>query len=359
MGNGRSSTGVTEVLRKMIDAGRIAPGQYLPTTRELCKQHEVSNHTVIKALKSLEIAGLLKSEPRHGYRVTAQANDPERGCPIAFLLSSGNLIGGMDSFYSHLGRLIADNGNKRGWETVKIVIERDENSGVFERLKQMRCGGVILDTVYPDVLAKAKQSGLPTVVVDAWDPAEQFDAVVQDDFGGGELAAKHLLAAGHKRIAWFGPNKTTYHATKRFSGAMSVLADAGLPFSHDVRLSFSDPKLVASARAMLESAQRPTAVIVLWLPMLSALLEAARELGIVVGRDLDVVGWCAEEVHGSSYAPLFKKEPVAPAVVWSAASMAATAVSRLAERRSHPELNCVRTNIPVSLKMPAKPEGAQ
>jgi DNA-binding LacI/PurR family transcriptional regulator len=358
MANGRTSVEVTEALRLLVSAGQTSAGRYMPTTRELSRQHGVSNHTVIKALKTLESEGVLKCEPRHGYRVTARANDPNRGCPIAFLLSSDNLIGGTDSFYSHLGRLIAANASKRGWETVKVVIERDETRSAFERLKQMQCGGVILDTVYPDVLAKARHSGLPTVVVDAWDPTEQFDAVVQDDFGGGELASSYLLSAGHTRIAWLGPNKSTYHAAKRFSGAASAMADAGLSFLHDIRLRFSDPGLAAAARAMLGSPQRPTAVLALWQPMLSALLEAARELGIAPGRDLAIVGWCAEEVHESSYVPLFGKEAAAPAVVWSVASMAAAAVSRLAERRAHPDPGCVRTSIPVRMKTVSNPEGA-
>jgi hypothetical protein len=97
---------------------------------------------------------------------------------------------------------------------------------------------------------------------------------------------------------------------------------------------------------------RPDAVLALWRPVLRAVVDASRELGLAIGKDIEVMGWCSEEVYDTAFVPLFDGLCVPPAVVWRSRAMAETAVSRLAERRKKPGLPVMRMSIPTRLRVP-------
>ena len=61
--------GVAATLRASLAAGRFAPHEALPSTRELAREHDVHRHTVLVALDALVAEGLLRVEPRRGYFV--------------------------------------------------------------------------------------------------------------------------------------------------------------------------------------------------------------------------------------------------------------------------------------------------
>ena len=57
---------VTEELRQMIQRGDVAPGEYLPSRRELARQFGVGLSTVHEALQALTALGLVDSRPGKG-----------------------------------------------------------------------------------------------------------------------------------------------------------------------------------------------------------------------------------------------------------------------------------------------------
>ncbi|WP_146652545.1 PLP-dependent aminotransferase family protein [Labilithrix luteola] len=62
-------------LRRAIATGRARPGELLPSTRELARDHEVHRQTVMAALQTLAAEGWIEAEPRRGYRVSAVSPD--------------------------------------------------------------------------------------------------------------------------------------------------------------------------------------------------------------------------------------------------------------------------------------------
>jgi DNA-binding LacI/PurR family transcriptional regulator len=100
----------------------------------------------------------------------------------------------------------------------------------------------------------------------------------------------------------------------------------------------------------LDRPDRPTAVLALWQEMTSALVAAARQLGLVPGREFEMVGWANEELYESAYLPLFAGGPVPPAVVWSIAEMAGVAVSALKQRRTEPGAPPRHLRVPAKLR---------
>ena len=352
IGMGPASRKLSGLLRERIVSGEIGGGDYLPTVRELSGHYGLATATVWRALRDLEVQGLVAAEPRKGYRVLARANDPHRGCPLVLVLSRETVAEGWDLLYRQLAALLEKRARHRGWNMMTVVAVPGDEDSLFDRLQETNTWGLIVDSTYERVIEKATALGLPVVVIDAWTPRADVDIIVQDNFSGGWLAADHLLSRRHKRVGWLGPSGLIDHSRARYGGAAAALAEQGLAFCQDLRGDFDTEAMIGRLVRMLESADRPTAFLGLWRPTAAALAAACRQLRLKFGKDVEMVGWCAEEVYAKAFVPLFERESVVPAVVWSTVAMADAAIDRLGERRTRPDLTPVRIHVPVRLRLP-------
>ncbi|MHC4915771.1 MAG: substrate-binding domain-containing protein, partial [Planctomycetota bacterium] len=164
--------------------------------------------------------------------------------------------------------------------------------------------------------------------------------------------AEHLLGLGCRKIAWLGRAPATVHTRERFSGALSVLEEAGvsIPARWRIAVERDRAKMEAAARKLLSGKDRPDAVIALWSNCALAVKRAADELGLVVGRDVHLVAWGIDEAIEALYRPAFAGAALPPIVSWSVRALAETTVARLAERRETPDLPAVRVKVPVKLR---------
>jgi len=160
-----------------------------------------------------------------------------------------------------------------------------------------RIGAVVLISLRPtpDEVEALAAAGVPTVVIDANVPS--LDCVYIDDGEGGRLAARTLLASGHRRIAFVGD-----------------VADSefGFTSSEDRRIAFEDVLATATVQIpdeylkrrphgadeaklatfeLLDLAEPPTAIFAASDVQASGVLEAAHERGVDVPGDLSVIGF--------------------------------------------------------------------
>jgi LacI family xylobiose transport system transcriptional regulator len=152
-------------------------------------------------------------------------------------------------------------------------------------------------------------------------------------------------------VAWFGLANWQGHGFDRLSGALAGLGRAGIELRPDMIVDGWGPGAQERGCELLSRRDRPTAILALWQDSSAALARAARELGLVPGRDFEMVGWAREEDFAETYASRFAPGPVPPAVVWRVTDMAEAAVSRLAERRRNPGLPALRIRVPTALKV--------
>ncbi|HOX07055.1 MAG TPA: substrate-binding domain-containing protein, partial [Planctomycetota bacterium] len=152
-----------------------------------------------------------------------------------------------------------------------------------------------------------------------------------------------------KRIAWAGQITESAHGMLRFGGAVNGLREAGLAFEPDMILELPEGSPSDAVARLLARPDRPTAVLALWQRRSVEAVAAVRELGLVPGKDVEVVGWCSAEEYAGGYAADFPEGAVPPTVTWSMATLARTAVARLAERRERPELPPMRIHIETRL----------
>jgi LacI family transcriptional regulator len=136
------------------------------------------------------------------------------------------------------------------------------------------------------------RSGTPVVVID---PARDstVPSVTADNLAGATTVVEHLLGLGHRRIGFIAGRSSLAAAWSREEGYRRALADAGVPVDPMLikRGDFNPESATPLARALLDRADRPTAIFAASDGMALKALEVAKELGLSVPGDLSVVGF--------------------------------------------------------------------
>jgi LacI family transcriptional regulator len=136
-----------------------------------------------------------------------------------------------------------------------------------------------------------RAEGIPYVLLlRAFDRADA-DAVTVDNEQFGYMAAQHLLARGHRRIAMVTGSRKISSVRDRIAGYKQAFVDAGLkPQMRDICANGFSPEV--AYRAMLRlfaAAAPPSAVFVSNTDQAIAVFRAARELEVSIPDELAVV----------------------------------------------------------------------
>ena len=357
---GRRAAALVEVIRDHIATERIAQGQYLPSERQFARRYGANKNTVRCALKALERDGVVEAVPRHGYRVAVKTSEISTAnrCLVAYIPVELHNLAARGPTEDQLQLALRSAASQRGWSLLSVTSLHRAIPEILTELRTTRVSGVVLDNAEPALAAAIRHSGIPLVMADAWDMAASTDSIVQDGELGGLLASQYLLNQGCRRIAWFGINfrdeqgNPNMHSLDRFHGVHAGLALNGLDVAASVFTATETRPIMADAQVLLTRTPRPDGIVALWTRHTTAILQAAREMRLRLGRDIHIVGWCMEEAVASYYLPAFVSGPVPPYVTWSAKTLATAAVDRLAERIRRPDLPFMRIKIPVRLVIP-------
>ena len=164
------------------------------------------------------------------------------------------------------------------------------------KLRDQRTDGLLIvappsDT---DLLPGLASAGLKAVTISANSEPFGIPSVDVDNAAGVCLAARHLRALGHTRIAFLGGQTNMYSAAVRQAAFKAALEAAGLrlPPGYLVATSYDDNQAaLLQARALLALPCPPTAVVCGNDQIALAALDAAAALGIAVPTQLSVVGF--------------------------------------------------------------------
>jgi LacI family transcriptional regulator len=184
-----------------------------------------------------------------------------------------------------------------GYQLVLFDVERaGQDTDSFRTLPGGLDGLLSISLCPPDAdLARFQAAGMPVVLVDH--PDQRLPGVYTDDVAGGRLATEHLMALGHRRIAFLGdveynPHGFTSSAMRR-RGYEQALAAAGRPVEPELvrRAAHGREPAAALTRELLGTEQPPTAVFAASDTQALGVLEAAESLGVDIPGDLSVVGY--------------------------------------------------------------------
>jgi LacI family transcriptional regulator len=102
----------------------------------------------------------------------------------------------------------------------------DRENAYLDLFAEQRVHGVLISPLGdPSVrLARLRERGTPTVLVDRQAEDGGFSSVAVDDVGGGYLAADHLVSIGRTRIAFVGGPQSIRQVADRLKGARRAVA---------------------------------------------------------------------------------------------------------------------------------------
>jgi LacI family transcriptional regulator len=171
-------------------------------------------------------------------------------------------------FFTDVARGVEDVVNAAG--LALILCNSDDRpakeSAHLAVLAEQRVQGVLITPtaeLSPD-LAALRARGVPVVLVDRRAPDTDQCAVATDDVLGGRLAAEHLLAEGHRRLAFVGGASGLPQIQERHAGVEAAVRDAPdaeLTVLSPAELTVAGGREAAAQVLGIPAARRPTAAI--------------------------------------------------------------------------------------------------
>ncbi|WP_160145592.1 LacI family DNA-binding transcriptional regulator [Dictyobacter aurantiacus] len=270
----------------------------MATIYDLAKALGVSQTTVANALKGKSNVSVetrrrvLEYAQKVGYRpnVLARALTQRRTLTLAFMLPTI-----ANPFYPEIAEEIECIARKHNYQVVFCNTHNDGELGrqYLDRLVSRWVDGVIvmgLSMNLADLEAQFQQS-LPIVLCD-WQENEQSAIIpqVSVDFKlAGQLAARHLLTLGHRRMAIIVDLPLQ---TLRFEGFRLTLEEAGLQLAPEM-IQQGNSELASgysAAQRLFALEHPPTAIFAANDWMAIGAMEAAYDMGLQVPRDVSIIG---------------------------------------------------------------------
>ena len=194
----------------------------------------------------------------------------------------------------------------------------------LQRLARNHVDGLIFVTNRVDdgEVALEINAASAVVVMDEDVDGTTASKIFADNETGGALAARHLIEAGHRKIAFIGGAEALMSTRERFGGFATAMAETGLSVDGAHFGSYTALHGQAAAETILSSATPPTAVFAASDEIALGLLLVCRDRGIRIGRDLSIVAF-------DDVGPLDLFDPPLTAVRQSVGTMGRRGVERM------------------------------
>lgn len=135
-----------------------------------------------------------------------------------------------------------------------------------------------------------KKNGIPYLLIDQ-NGGPSLDRIRIDDDRGGRLAAQHLLAFGHQRVAVVMPEHATQNLVIRLQGFQEELAQHGVSLTADDVVLSPMTKLGGYQATAAVLQRHPTAVFAINDETALGLMRGLHEQGVRVPGDVSVLGY--------------------------------------------------------------------
>jgi LacI family transcriptional regulator len=198
-------------------------------------------------------------------------------------------------FSAALIRAVEDASRERGIQILIGSLDEDpaRERELAESLVDRRVDGLVIVPAGQDhsYLIRERRAGTALVFVDREPRLLDADAVVVDNRRGGIKAVEHLLAAGHRRIAYLGDRLSIQTASQRFDGYLHALEVAHIGADeqivrHGLR---SVEESMRAAEELLRLPDPPTALFTSQNLVTIGAARALHELGL--NRSVAVIGF--------------------------------------------------------------------
>jgi DNA-binding LacI/PurR family transcriptional regulator len=291
---------IRESLSNAIASGKYQPGQRLPSESELVRTFSASRPTVIKALRELQLSGVIERRAGSGSYVRADA--AARGYTFGLLIPE---LGRTEIFEpicrgmaeaQHGGHHVLLWGSSFGDEA-NIELQASQ---ACRQLIAKKVSGVFFapleltprkDAINRSVAELLDKAGIPVVLLDrdlvSYPERSQYDLVGIDNRRAGYVVTKHLISGGCRRIVFLGRPGSAPTVDARIGGYMRAIAESKLPSGpHVLRM---DPENQAEVKKVM-TRLRPEAFVCANDFTAAHLLKTLTDLKFDVPGDVRMVG---------------------------------------------------------------------
>ncbi|MEV4685768.1 LacI family DNA-binding transcriptional regulator [Streptomyces kurssanovii] len=171
-----------------------------------------------------------------------------------------------DPFYGPLSRAVEEVARAHGALLINGSSAEDpeREQELALALCARRVDGLIVIPAGDDhrYLEPEMKAGVATVFVDRPPGRIDADVVLSDSFGGARAGVAHLIAHGHRRIAFIGDQPRIHTAVERLRGYRAAMEDAGLVIDDSwVALGSTAPERVQEAVKSVLAGPEPVTAI--------------------------------------------------------------------------------------------------
>lgn len=202
-------------------------------------------------------------------------------------------------FFGSLIEGVYDTAFANRYETILTVSQEDagRERKHLQTLVSMRVDGIICSiseqTKDLSIFKWIRKRGVPLVFVDRRpEPALRgFNTVLVDDRGGAFNAIEHSIKVGYKKIACIGGGRHTNIGRNRFLGFEAAMKEHALPVNPDWVIEGGFGKHVGydGLIHLFGKTDRPEFIFAMTYPIALGIYEAAKELGLSIPNDIDVI----------------------------------------------------------------------
>lgn len=270
----------------MADVGRAAGVS--PTTVSLIlngRDTRISNATRTRVLNAVQELDYRPNRAAQGLRLGTTNTIGFLTDEIAVEPFSGPMIAGThDLAWEQRSLLLMVNTTRnesRLRAAVQDLLDRQVDSLIFAAMGTRQ-------VEFPPVPATT-----PTVLVNAFTADDRLPAILPDEIAGGRAAVEHVLAMGHRRIAFIAGRDGAWATRMRIQGFQEGLDAAGLnPAKCPVHLGNYrlDSGYEVTSRVM-RAKHPPTALLLGNDQMAAGAYIALARLGLRIPDDVSVVGY--------------------------------------------------------------------
>jgi len=269
------------------------------TIKDIATRLQMNHSTVSRALND---RSHISEETRH--RVREMANELGYVANLSARMIRGDaglLIGLLipdvqNDFYSRISKELADRCRRVGLRMLLAISEDDPftEQNEIRALAEARVNGVIATlTSQPQPASLAMLKEMPTVQLVRHVKNFKKAAVCMEDQAGCETATEHLLALGHRRVAYIGTTEAISSGHDRVRGFLNAHKVRKIsPLAGGVELVPPRQSYGYDGVARLLSLkQRPTALVIGSSELTIGALSALRKAGLLIPNDISVVGY--------------------------------------------------------------------
>lgn len=295
-----NTTAVENYLRRLVKSG--APGERLPTVRQLMRQFGVSQPTVQRAIRHLTRDGLVTAHVGRGTFVADAADPgaapPTRNQAASVLMLTRNVGSARTSWVSSQlqSRLAA-----QGINSIQVVYS-DVDHALQAQRDLPKFSACILqshfDLVPIDLLAFMRRRSTAILVDGATITGIDVDSVASDWRSAVEVGLDHLMANGHRNVAIatssfkarpIDATHSHFESLRHFSGGACTLAPP-IFLDHLPGEERADHIAAQLARHLNDQGRFDFSALMVWgITRGAELQDAFERIGIRVPQDLSVI----------------------------------------------------------------------